>query len=298
MNRPNNPVRPPRDAAPPAAGPLRDRELALLTGPVLDLAPRSARLILLAGATGVVLVIVGSLLGNRPTTVAVDKLIHLAGYAVLAAMFVLALRPRLYLPALLGLAALSYLTEIVQPLNTRSFDLGDARYNTIGLAIGAAAGLVVRLAYGYLKTELATARVRRKLIAVEPGATIVREGEVLDSFFIVKSGTVELYREVEGARVPVAQVGPGEMFGLLAEILRVPQPATAVATTAAQVYRVDYDDIIADAGGPQQPVGAVLRALAADLHDAWSAIATLQPGDHDRAKQDARERELQRTARR
>jgi CRP-like cAMP-binding protein len=269
-------------AAPAAKDALHARELALRSRPVLDLAPRTARLIALAGSVGVVLVVVGSLVGDRPATVAIDKLIHLAGYAVLAAIFVLALRPRWYLSVLLGLAALSYLIEVVQPLNLRNFDLGDALANSIGLAVGAAAGLVIRLAYGYLKTELATVCLHRKLIAVEPGTTIVHEGDSIDTFFIVRRGIVALYREVDGVQAPVAHVGPGEMFGLLAEILRMPQYATAVAATAAQVYRIDYDDIIADAGGAEQPAGVVLRGLAADLHQAWDTIAELHQGDRER----------------
>jgi hypothetical protein len=253
--------------------------LALRSRLVLDLAPRTTRLFLLAGVVGVVLVVVASLLGQRPATVAVDKLIHLSGYAVLGAIFVLALRPRWYLPALVGLAALSYLIEIVQPLNLRVFDPGDALANTIGLAIGAAAGLGIRLTYGYLKTELVTACVRRKLIAIPPGTTIVREGQVIDAFFLLKRGTVALYRQVNSVRTQVATVGPGEMFGLLAEILHTPQYTTAVAITHVQLYRIDYDDLIADAGGTNQPIGIVLHALAADLRDAWDAIAEVAWND-------------------
>jgi len=62
--------------------------------------------------------------------------------------------------------------------------------------------------------------VRRKLIAVQPGTTIVREGDTIDAFFIVKSGRVVLYRERDRALPGVASVGPGEMFGLLAEVPR------------------------------------------------------------------------------
>ncbi len=266
----------PSPGARPRARALRNRDLALRARPVLDLAPRTVRLVALAGAIGVVLVVVGSLVGNRPATIAIDKLIHLIGYTVLAAIFVLALRPRWYLPALLGLAAMSYLIEIVQPLNQRTFDFADALFNTIGLAIGAAAGLGIRMVYGYLKTELATACVRRKLIAVKPGATIVREGDIVDTFFVVKSGIVALHREIDGTQVQVDTVEPGQMFGLLAEILRMPQYTTAVAVTAAQVYQIDYDDIIEDAGGAEQPIGVVLRSLAADLHQAWDAIADLR----------------------
>jgi hypothetical protein len=189
---------------------LPTHALALRSRRVLDIAPRTARVIAFAGATGVVFLVVGSLLGNRPATIGVDKMLHLSGYAVLAALFILSLRPRWYLPALAGLAALGLLIEFVQPLNRRTFDLGDALFNAVGLAIGAAAGLGVRLTYGYVKTELASACVRRNLIGVEPGATIVREGAHIDQFFIVKSGTVALYQQGDGERVLVSSVEPGE----------------------------------------------------------------------------------------
>jgi CRP-like cAMP-binding protein len=265
-----------RIAQPPQPEALDTHELALYSRRVLDIAPRTARVITFAGATGVVFLVVGSLLGNRPATIGVDKMLHLSGYAVLAALFILSLRPRWYLPALAGLATLGLLIEFLQPLNRRTFDLGDALFNAVGLAIGAAAGLGVRLTYGYVKTELASACVRRNLSAVEPGATIVREGAHIDQFFIVKSGTVALYRQGDGERVLVSCVGPGEMFGLLAEILRGPQHTTAVAATRVELYRIDYDDIIQDAGGPEQPVGAVLCMLAAQLREAWDTISSLQ----------------------
>jgi hypothetical protein len=78
--------------------------LATRSTPVLDLAPRRARVIGLAGAIGVMFVLVGSLSGNRPETVGVDKLLHAFGYGALAALFVLALPPSRYLAALGGLA--------------------------------------------------------------------------------------------------------------------------------------------------------------------------------------------------
>jgi VanZ family protein len=113
---------------------MRTRDLVLRSGAVLDIPPRTARLLALVGAIGVITIIVESLVGNRLETIEVDKIIHFMGYATLAVVFVLSLRPRWCVPALAGLALLSYLIEILQPLNLRSFDVGDAIANTLGLA--------------------------------------------------------------------------------------------------------------------------------------------------------------------
>lgn len=269
---------------PPSAGKGRDDgasrvstgELASRSTPVLDLAPRTARLIALAGAVGVVLVVVGSLTGDQPETVEVDKLLHFGGYAVLAALFVLALAPRRYLVALGGLALLGAAIELLQPLNARSRDSLDLVANLLGIAVGAALGLGARLTYGALKGELISARIRRRLLRLPAGAVIVREGEPIDTFYIVKSGVVELARTVGAGQVEVRTVGAGATFGLLSEVLHIPQYATASAQTPVELYEVDLDALIADAGGREQPLGAVLTALAQDLHDAWETIAALR----------------------
>lgn len=258
------------------AGRVSTGELVSRSSPVLDLAPRTARLIAVAGAVGVVLVVVGSLTGNQPQTVEVDKLLHFGGYAVLAALFVVALSPRRYVLALSGLALLGAVIELLQPLNARSRDSLDLVANLLGIAVGAALGLGARLTYGAIKGELVSAHIRRNLLKRPAGAVIVREGEPIETFFIVRSGLVELSRTVDGGQVEVRVVGAGAMFGLLAEVLHIPQYATAVARTPVELYQVDFDAVIADAGGREQPLGVVLTALAQDLHEAWETIAALR----------------------
>lgn len=255
---------------------LSNHELALRSRQVLDLGPRQARLIFLGGVAGIVLVVVASLVGNRPETIAVDKLLHFGGYATLAAVFVLALAPRWYGPSLAGLVGTGVLIELLQPLNLRTFDPADALANALGVLLGAAAGLGARLVYGYLKTELAEFQVQHQLLSFAPGEVIVREGQRVDQFYVIKEGTVGLYCREGEADVLVARAYPGEMFGLLAEILHRPLVTTVVAETPVVLYRTDYDRLIADVGGREQPLGIVLDHLATDLQDAWEMIGTLQ----------------------
>jgi CRP-like cAMP-binding protein len=269
---------------------LSNHEVALRSRQVLDLGRRQARLIFLAGMVGVVLLVVASLVGNRPETIGVDKLLHFGGYATLAAVFVLSLSPRWYLPVLGFLAGTGLLVELVQPLNWRTFDLADAAANSLGVLIGAAVGLGTRLVYGYIKTELAELRVEQNLLTYAPGDVIVREGQRIEEFFIIKKGVVSLFRENGEGHVRIARATAGEMFGLLEEILHEPVMATVVAETAVELYQTDYDRLIADAGGRDQPLGVVLADLALDLQDAWENIAALEEtADTGRRLQDRRE---------
>jgi VanZ family protein len=184
---------------------MQNQDLALRSGTVLDIAPRTARLLTLAGVLGVILVVVGSLVGDRPETIEVDKVIHFSAYTTLSIVFVLSLRPRWCIPALIGLALLSYLIEFLQPLNLRSMDVDDAIANTLGVLVGAGLGLALRYGYGYLKSELESARIRRSLITLPAGTTLVRQGEIVDKgsgpSFSIKKATASALNLAAWGRV-------------------------------------------------------------------------------------------------
>ena len=115
--------------------------------------------------------------------------------------------------------------------------------------------------------ELETNRMQRNLITLPEGTTIVQQGEIIDRFFLIKYGLVTVYREINGEQVEIAQLGQGEMFGIIAEILKQPQTVTVVAQTAVQIYPLNYDQLIKDAGGHQQPVGIMLNYMANKLSE-------------------------------
>ena len=54
-----------------------------------------------------------------------------------------------------------------------------------------------------------------------------RQGEAGDAAFIVNAGSIGIYREVEGKRVPLATLRKGELFGEMAVIDGSPRMATA-----------------------------------------------------------------------
>jgi CRP-like cAMP-binding protein len=116
------------------------------------------------------------------------------------------------------------------------------------------------------------------LITLRQGTTIVRQGELIERFFVIKVGLVALYQESNGEQVEVAQLGAGEMFGLLPEILKIPQPTTVVALTPVQIYPLDYDELIEDVGGHKQPLGIVLRYMASKLGELGETIVKMNSG--------------------
>jgi CRP-like cAMP-binding protein/RsiW-degrading membrane proteinase PrsW (M82 family) len=63
------------------------------------------------------------------------------------------------------------------------------------------------------------------------GTQLFREGEEGDTFFLVRKGKVAVYRELEGRKLPLAQLGPGDLFGEMAIAGHVPRNASAACET-------------------------------------------------------------------
>jgi cAMP-dependent protein kinase regulator len=71
-----------------------------------------------------------------------------------------------------------------------------------------------------------------------PGATIIAEGEVSESVFVVARGAVRVQREVNGATVVVAELGPHTFFGEIALLVHRPRAASVVAIEATQLLEI------------------------------------------------------------
>lgn len=240
----------------------------LLAGRWLDLPPRIGRLLLMMGAFGIILVVAGSLVGKQAGTIGIDKVIHCSAYALLGTTLVVGLPTRRAIAGLIGLALLSYLIELLQPLNARTGDFSDAYANTAGVCIGGGLGLIVRIGFAWLWTELHEARIRKTMERYKSGQVILREGQRIERFHVVRSGRVSISREEDGEQVEVEIVGPGEPFGLIAEVLDTPQPNTVTALEPTEIYSLDYDDVEDAIGGHDQPAAKIMRALARELDSA------------------------------
>jgi CRP-like cAMP-binding protein len=96
------------------------------------------------------------------------------------------------------------------------------------------------------------------------GHVIARQGEIGTGFFVVVSGMVRVVRDGE----VVARLGPGEFFGELSVLDRMPRNATVSAeepTTCLALASWDFEKLLLD-----QPAVtlAILRGVAARLRAA------------------------------
>ena len=73
-------------------------------------------------------------------------------------------------------------------------------------------------------------------------STIIRQGEVGDSFYVIRSGNVRVVREVDDAApTHLAELGPNEGFGEMALLTDEPRSAMVVAKTDVEVWRLSRE---------------------------------------------------------
>ena len=93
------------------------------------------------------------------------------------------------------------------------------------------------------------------------GKVVARQGASADEFFIIVDGTVRIERDGQHLR----DLGPGDFFGELAMLGKMPRTATATCITACRLLVVghrEFNALLADFPGIQ---GAVLHAVAQRL---------------------------------
>ena len=96
-------------------------------------------------------------------------------------------------------------------------------------------------------SELGAKSLERVIPFLEPqqflnGSKIVGEGDEGDSFYIIRSGRVNVVvRGVVGKEVPIAELGPKEGFGEMALLTGQPRSASVVAATDLQLWRLSKE---------------------------------------------------------
>jgi CRP-like cAMP-binding protein len=76
----------------------------------------------------------------------------------------------------------------------------------------------------------------------EPGAALMRQGELGETFYVIESGQVQVLVRQNGQERIAAQRGSGEYVGEIALLLQVPRTATVKALTPARVLALHKND--------------------------------------------------------
>jgi len=104
-------------------------------------------------------------------------------------------------------------------------------------------------------------------VVTPAGGVILRQGEIGTGFFVVVSGAVRVVRDGE----TIARLGPGEFFGELSVLDRLPRNAQVVAdepTTCVALASWDLEAVITEQ--PRVAL-AMLRVLAGRLRSLTDA---------------------------
>lgn len=239
--------------------PLRDDQLALMSNAVFDVPPLTRSVLCLFGLIGVAIIGVESLTPRTETQIEIDKLIHFSGYAILAAVFVLSLRPQFLPLGLIMTAALGAVIEFFQMFTARSFDIDDMLANFVGIAAGSVFGVVARKVWSIVSRELAKTKAQDRLRRFEENEIVFSEGDPAKSFYLVKSGRVEGRKAINDEAF---ELGPGSVLGLLGTLHGSTHFTTIRALESTVLYEMSVDELMEDAGDRQAPVRVVLSDMA------------------------------------
>jgi hypothetical protein len=81
---------------------------------------------------------------------------------------------------------------------------------------------------------------------VSAGEVVIREGDPPDDLFVIVSGTLDV-TSAGGVRPEpekVGELGPGDYFGEIGLLRKVPRTATVAATSRCRLYRIAGDDFL------------------------------------------------------
>ena len=116
---------------------------------------------------------------------------------------------------------------------------------------------------GIAPEGLAALAERATAVDFPAGHVIARQGEIGTGFFVIAAGAVRVMRD----GTVVARLGPGEFFGELSVLDRMPRNATVAAegpTSCLALDSWDFEKVLLD-----QPAItlAILRGVAARLRE-------------------------------
>ena len=99
------------------------------------------------------------------------------------------------------------------------------------------------------------------------GEIVFDEGSEGNTAFLIESGSVEVFKTVDGERVSLAHLGKGEMFGEMALIDDSPRMASAQAEGNASIIVIPRAVLDAKLGRSDKFVRGLIKILVANLRN-------------------------------
>lgn len=119
--------------------------------------------------------------------------------------------------------------------------------------------------------------VRLPVASFEPGARVVVEGDAGTTAYVIERGRCVAYKTIDGERVVLREMGPGDVFGEMAVISAQPRTATVEAVEPL-VVRVIERELLAEGLSLDTWMGAFVRALVERFREAEDKLARARGG--------------------
>ena len=97
----------------------------------------------------------------------------------------------------------------------------------------------------FIGTNMTTTIRRRVTKKLKKGTQFIREGEIGDSAYLVKSGKLEVYTMVKNSRKILATLQAGEIFGEMALFNRSKRTASIDASVDSEVIEITREELYA-----------------------------------------------------
>lgn len=110
----------------------------------------------------------------------------------------------------------------------------------------------------------------------KPGETIIKEGEINDTAYILKSGTVEVRKKAKKGDIKLAELQVGSIFGEMGLIEDSPRTASVVAKTEVVVDEIKREDFIEILEEKAKFVIPIMKTLLERLRQTNELVAQLE----------------------
>ena len=223
---------------------------------------------LIAAAGGFIFIVMGSLASNAQ--VSLDKVVHFMGYAMLGILCIMGLHPKWYFVAFMGIVAAGVGLEYAQHLviKGRTLEVADIWANSLGLLAGCLMGYLIRYCWAYLRPEIREQLIRHRLVQLEEGEVLYRQGEQSRNAYVLHEGEVLITTSEDDCEEVVRTIKPGEVFGELTAIECRQRTTTAKAVQPSIAYRITAREMLGMEDGIHEHPGITMsRVLAKHLRE-------------------------------
>jgi CRP/FNR family transcriptional regulator, cyclic AMP receptor protein len=104
------------------------------------------------------------------------------------------------------------------------------------------------------------------------GQILFREGDSSDGVFRLLSGTVDVFRELDGDPIRLGTVGAGQFIGEMGVVENRPRSATARATSEVEVEFLDPTEFLDQIAGSPRTARELIQRLSQRLREADDRI--------------------------